>query len=355
MRQHFLLVLSLALLGGGLGFSGSRVLVTPQGSRAPAWRPQRAAASAPPMMNGMAGLARKMKQKSLTPLREAAGQDGSPVAKALAEKGKFPPETKLLTSLKKPPRTLSVIAEYRRKSQNCGLIADMLPGKIMSRDFREGGAHAVSVYMDPSTGGCTEEDFEEIVTEQQSALGGFPGPAPVIYRDVVVDEVQLAHARACRADAVVLSVGVLGDDLQEMMAAAGEFGLEVVVEAKNEADIERAAATDAPMIALAGMSVDDAIALAPAIPEDRLKIAYVPVYDDKNLIEAEDAWRLRDAGINSVLASEVLFKFGMGDGEHSISVIKAIRSKGSVKYARASGAYVGKGEGAKEFLGHLEM
>ena len=51
---------------------------------------------------------------------------------------------------------------------------------------------------------------------------------------------------------------------------------------------------------------------------------------------------------------QVLFKFGMGEGEHTMSVIKAIKSKGSVKYARASGAFNGKGEGAKEFLGTIE-
>ena len=71
--------------------------------------------------------------------------------------------------------------------------------------------------------------------------------------------------------------------------------------------------------------------------------------------QAEDAWRLRDAGCNSVWASEVLFKFGMNDGEHAMSVIRAMKSKGSVKYARASGAYVGRGEGAKEFLATIEV
>ena len=64
---------------------------------------------------------------------------------------------------------------------------------------------------------------------------------------------------------------------------------------------------------------------------------------------------MRDAGCNSIFASEVLFKFGMADGEHTMSIIKAIKSKGSVKYARASGAFTGKGEGAKEYLGTIEM
>lgn len=109
------------------------------------------------------------------------------------------------------------------------------------------------------------------------------------------------------------------------------------------------------MLAISGVSVEHAVKLGQLWPEDRLKIAFVSTYDDRALQEAEDCWVLRDAGFNAVWASEVLYKFGMEDGEHFISVIKAMKSKGSVKYARASGAFTGKGEGAKEYLGYLEM
>jgi len=176
---------------------------------------------------------------------------------------------------------------------------------------------------------------------------------------LVIDEVQLALAANSGCKGVILSAGALGDSLGEMMTAAAEYGLEVVVEVKSAAEVEEFAsnplAAKAPMVALSGVNVEDAIPLMPLLPSNAIKIYFIPVYDDKQLIEAEDAWRLRDAGCQSIWASEVLFKFSSDDGEHATSVIMAIKSKGSVKYARASGAYIGKGEGAKEFLGTINM
>ena len=45
----------------------------------------------------------------------------------------------------------------------------------------------------------------------------------------------------------------------------------------------------------------------------------------------------------------------MEDGDSARTIIKAITSKGSVKYTRASMSYNTKGEGAREYLGSLEM
>jgi len=213
----------------------------------------------------------------------------------------------------------------------------------------------MSVLLDKATGGCTSEDFNTILEEQNTAKSSYPGPMPLIWHDMIVDEIQLAQASSYDAKGVLLSVGVLGDELQSMATAAAEYGLEVIIEVKSVEELEIAKKMGASMVAVGGMNVDDGIALVAEIPDDIIKIFFLPVYDDKQLIEAEDAWRLRDAGCNCIWASEVLFKFGFGDGEHTMTVLKAIKSKGSVKYARASGAFTGKGEGAKEFLGTIEM
>ena len=48
---------------------------------------------------------------------------------------------------------------------------------------------------------------------------------------------------------------------------------------------QTASSTSVGMIAISGVSVDEAIDLLPSIPDDRLKMAFIPVYDDKQLIE----------------------------------------------------------------------
>jgi len=301
-------------------------------------------------MNAFAGLAKKMKMKEIEGLRETH-------SKLLKLRGARSVGTPTLASmLKKRPGTVSLIAEYRRKG--AGITKDdLLPPAIMSRDFRMGGAVAVSVLLDKATGGCTVDDAKDVVTEQESAKGDFPGPCPLIWHDFMVDEVQLAMAADAGAYAVLLSCGALGDELPTMTAAAKEYGLEVLFEVKSPEEVASLDATDleSGIICMAGMSVDNMIKMAPTLQESCVKVAFLPLYDDSQLIEAEDAWRLRDAGVNAIWASEVLYKFGYMDGENTMSVIRAIKSKGSVKYARASGAYNQQGEGAKEWLGDICM
>ena len=57
---------------------------------------------------------------------------------------------------------------------------------------------------------------------------------------------------------------------------------------------------------------------------------------------------------NSVWVCEILYKAGQTQAENVSAIIKAVRAKASVKYGRARGMS-GKGEGAKEYLGYLEM
>jgi indole-3-glycerol phosphate synthase len=303
----------------------------------------------------LGGLARKMKEKEIAGLKENAGG-------LLKLRGTKAATKAVETVLRKMPGAVSLIAEYRRKGQTMGSV-EISPPTFVSREFRMSRAEVVSVLMDKTTGGCTVEDAEDIIREQALATGDFPGPAPLMWHDVIIDEVQLAQAASVGAAAVLLSLSVLGDDLPGMLTAAAEYGLESVVGVRSAEELAQFSAAAAAggamggvgMVALMGFSVDDAIKLLPACPEKLVKIVFLPVYDDKQLIEAEDAWRLRDAGCTAIWASEVLFKFGVADGERCASVIRAIKSKGSVKYGRASGAYNGKGEGAKEYLGFLAM
>lgn len=301
-------------------------------------------------MNAFAGLAKKMKMKEIEGLRESH----SDLLKLRGTRSVATPT--LASMLKKRRGTLSLIAEYRRKG--AGITKDdLLPPAIMSRDFRMGGASVVSVLLDKATGGCTVDDAKDVITEQETAKGDFPGPCPLIWHDFMVDEVQLAMAADAGASAVLLSCGALGDELGTMTAAAKDYGLEIFYEVKSPAELESldATALESGIICMAGMSVNDMLALTPTLQESCVKVAFLPLYDDSQLIEAEDAWRLRDAGVNAIWASEVLYKFGYGDGENTMSVIRAIKSKGSVKYARASGAYNQQGEGAKEWLGDICM
>jgi hypothetical protein len=93
------------------------------------------------------------------------------------------------------------------------------------------------------------------------------------------------------------------------------------------------------------------------VPEGALKIAMGGVN------ETLMAWQLRDYGYNCVVVGETLMRgseMRMASGPYQSAyneakgLIKAFRSKGSVKYGPSSTAsFYGKGEGAKETLGMM--
>jgi indole-3-glycerol phosphate synthase len=59
-----------------------------------------------------------------------------------------------------------------------------------------GGASAIAITIDKNSGGCSTQDVVNTVKEQATAANDFPSPLPVIVRDLLVDEFQIALAKA---------------------------------------------------------------------------------------------------------------------------------------------------------------
>ena len=119
--------------------------------------------------------------------------------------------------------------------------------------------------MDPVQGNCTLADFAALRDEQATARGDFPGPCPLVWNDVVVDEVQIAQASVSGAHAVTLSLGVLGPErLAALREAAAAYGLAVVTQLASGDEIDAAVAAGLDEFAvLVGVDADEAIALRP--------------------------------------------------------------------------------------------
>eukprot|EP00611_Tribonema_gayanum_P015078 TRINITY_DN267_c0_g1_i1.p1 TRINITY_DN267_c0_g1~~TRINITY_DN267_c0_g1_i1.p1 ORF type:complete len:358 (-),score=97.98 TRINITY_DN267_c0_g1_i1:206-1279(-) len=254
--------------------------------------------------------------------------------------------------LRKMPGTLSVVAEYRRNLRS-GFIASILEPELLSPMFRDGGASAVAIALDRNSGGCTDADVAAVIKEQSIAIGDFPGALPVITRDLVVDEFQVAHAKNLGAIGVTISMGLVGPErAAELVDFTGALDMEAIVQVTNQEEVEAALQLGATILSVTGNPPDEACELKKHIPDSVLAIVHVDRRSDEGLDEIEDCWILRDSGYNCIWASEMLYKAGQMQAESVIAVIKAIRAKASVKYGRARGMS-GRGEGAKEFLATL--
>ena len=151
-----------------------------------------------------------------------------------------------------PPR---VIAEIKYASPSEGPIRPWRPGEgaRLARAYVTGGAAAVSVL-------CDREGFGGSVSELRRVACAID--RPVLFKEFVLDELQLDVARAAGASLVLLLVRALGGPrLGALVDGCHARGLEPVVEAADEDEVERALATDARVVGvnardLATFSVD---------------------------------------------------------------------------------------------------
>jgi indole-3-glycerol phosphate synthase len=146
----------------------------------------------------------------------------------------------------------AVIAEIKCTSPSRGMIRRNVDMAQMAGILAEGGCVALSVLTEPYFFGGTGQDIARV----KSAVN-----LPVLRKDFIVDERQLAESRALGADAVLLIAAVLGERLPAFVDRAADYGLEPLVEVHNPLEVESALGTDAILIGinnrnLATMTID---------------------------------------------------------------------------------------------------
>lgn len=163
------------------------------------------------------------------------------------------------------------VMEVKRASPSEGALRPLADPAAMARAYR-GAADAVSVLTDGPYFGGSFADLAAVRAE-------FDGP--ILCKDFIVDVRQVVEARLHGADAVLVMLSVLDDiHARAMIAEAARFGMDVLVEAHDEAEIHRAVALGAPIIGinnrdLRTLKVDLTVTerLALLIPTDRLVVA----------------------------------------------------------------------------------
>lgn len=194
---------------------------------------------------------------------------------------------------------LAVISEIKRRSPSKGALnTDLVAGSV-AEAYAEGGAAALSVLTDVDFFGGSVADLRE-------ARGAVE--VPVLRKDFTVVEADVLDARAMGADAVLLIAAALDDhELGDFRALAAELGLDVLVEAHDEREVERALAVGADLVGvnqrdLLTFEVDTAraVRVAPEIPDGVVKVA------ESGVRGPDDARVLADAGYHAVLVGEAL-------------------------------------------------
>ena len=192
---------------------------------------------------------------------------------------------------------IAVIAEIKRVSPLKGPLAPELDALEAARAYEDGGAAALSVLTEPDFFHGSLDDLRDA-----TQVG-----IPALRKDFILDPVQIVEARAAGADAVLLIVRVVGDDLSGLLEEASAWGMDALVEVYDDRDVELALAAGASLIGINNRDLetfevdpDRTAKLASSIP-DRVLVAALSGVKARAEVEA-----LAAAGARAVLVGEGL-------------------------------------------------
>lgn len=164
--------------------------------------------------------------------RRASVERDRAAGKAEAVRGaaaQAPAPRNLRAALRRPG--VAIIAECKQRSPSAGVLQDPYDPVALAQRYVAGGAGAISVLTEPEFFGGRPEHLRAV----SAAVA-----VPVLCKDFIVDELQVAGARAMGADAVLLIAVILDDaELRHLHTAVTALGMQALVEVHTEHEVER--------------------------------------------------------------------------------------------------------------------
>ncbi len=196
---------------------------------------------------------------------------------------------------------LAVIAEMKQRTPSMGVLAEHYRPADIAHAYADGGAAAISVLTHMAGFGGRPQHLRMV----RAAT-----PLPILRKDFVTDPYEIAEARACGADAVLLIVAALErSQLENLVAVSKSRGMAALVEVHDEKETAAALEAGARAIGvnhrdLRDFSVDLGLTgrLRKVVPADVVLVA------ESGIQGSDDARRMREAGADAILVGELLMR-----------------------------------------------
>ena len=196
---------------------------------------------------------------------------------------------------------MSYICEVKKASPSKGLIALDFPYLAIAKEYEQAGASAISCLTEPFYFQGADQYLREIAAAVQ---------IPVLRKDFTVDEYMIYQAKSLGASAVLLICAILDDgELRAYRQLAKELGLDALVEAHDEYEVDRALNLGAEIVGVNNrdlrtfqVDMNNSICLRKMAPDN------VVFVSESGIRTPEDIRLLYEDKVDAVLIGETLMR-----------------------------------------------
>lgn len=195
----------------------------------------------------------------------------------------------------------AVIAEIKKASPSRGIIREDFNPAEIATSYANAGATCLSVLTDINF----FQGHDDYLKLARAAC-----ELPVLRKDFMIDPYQIYEAKVIGADCILIIVSACSDMLmQDLVAAANECQLDVLVEVHNREELERGLMLRTPLIGINNRnlhtfetSLDTTLGLLIDVFHDRT------VVTESGIHTADDVKLMRKNNVNAFLVGEAFMK-----------------------------------------------